>query len=216
MVTVSFERRTGGAGPAEAQPRGWREGGLAPRSSTPEGRARGPALRSSARKGSAGGFTLVELLVVIVIIAILMGLLIPAIIHVIRLAKITACANNLSQLYKMSQVYAAGHRGAVPKALGSEFWLSFQKTTPPLIAPSQVEVCFCPVKGEMGDVGATDYRGPAVLWSKLEGGDPVGADVEGNHGPEYGGNVLRKDGSVTEAELNDVLWSETARTKLAP
>src|ERR1051326_3548775 len=52
-------------------------------------------------------FTLVELLVVIVIIGILASLLLPAITKAIRQARVAACINNLSQLWKMQTIYMA-------------------------------------------------------------------------------------------------------------
>ena len=61
------------------------------------------------------GFTLVELLVVITIIGMLIGILVPAVLGALELARQAACANNLSQLGKACQAYAASHNQAWPK-----------------------------------------------------------------------------------------------------
>ena len=73
------------------------------------------------------GFTLVELLVVIVILGILMALLLPAIARALRRARVLNCANNLSQLWKMENVYMASPHGGkmrlYPPETGGAFWL---------------------------------------------------------------------------------------------
>jgi prepilin-type N-terminal cleavage/methylation domain-containing protein len=162
-----------------------------------------------------GGFTLVELLVVIVIIGILASLLLPAIAAAIRAARTTACAQNLSQLYKMGHVYATNHKGKWPTETGEALWLRFQTMQPPLLDVDMKEVYFCQVKGEPGDVGQTDYRGPAVNVNKAAPGDPIGADKVGNHGESYAGNVLRMAGDVQNVDLGDPLWLQAAE-KLKP
>lgn len=70
--------------------------------------------RSSAmpRLGSAG-FTLVELLVVVAIIAILVGILLPALGAARRAAWATQCLSNLRSLALSQQVYANEFRGAL-------------------------------------------------------------------------------------------------------
>ena len=161
------------------------------------------------------GFTLVELLVVIVIISILAGLLIPVITGAHVQSKKVACANNLSQLYKLASLYAASHRGNWPSAKGEGLWTSFLTMSPPMLGGDHVHTLFCPVKGVPKVLDGCDYRGPLGRTSGIKAWEPVGADKEGNHGPEEGGHVLRMDGGVVEAGLSEALWQDCL-VKLSP
>ena len=64
--------------------------------------------------GTGVGFTLVELLVVIAVIAILAALLLPALSRAKARASGAVCANNLHQLQLCWQMYADDHQGFVP------------------------------------------------------------------------------------------------------
>ena len=60
-----------------------------------------------------GGFTLVELLVVIGIIALVVAMLMPALQKVRRQAMITACASNMRQAFFALTTYANDYRDYV-------------------------------------------------------------------------------------------------------
>ena len=66
-------------------------------------------------RGLRRGFTLVELLVVIGIIAVLMSILVPALNSARKKAQATECANDLKQLYMAVQMFAQDNRGHLPR-----------------------------------------------------------------------------------------------------
>ncbi len=84
------------------------------------------------------GFTLIELLVVIAIIAILAGMLLPALSRAKEAAKRTACLNNLRQLSLATALYANDHHDALPSRDLANGWPDQLKS---ILPNDQVMLC---------------------------------------------------------------------------
>jgi prepilin-type N-terminal cleavage/methylation domain-containing protein len=162
------------------------------------------------------GFTLVELLIVIVVIAILAGLLLPALVEAIYSARETSCANNLRQVGTLAEVYrksfgAPAYQlpGEDPADLGAGWHL---KLIDRVSENKDNSVWQCPLEGGTSAVG-TDYRGPAKnpnvaanyrLQEAIAGDKVYGGNMT-NHGEadRRGANVLTKGYQVLKITSED-------------
>ena len=107
------------------------------------------------------GFTLIELLVVISVVALLMGLLLPALGRAREQAKFTACKANLKSYGVMAFMYIDDNGGKMPNA-----WSSFYSSRTYRSEPHR----YCRWHNPDYDlVHHPEYAGP--FWDYLEGKD---------------------------------------------
>ena len=129
-------------------------------------------------------------------------------------AKETACLSNLRTLWISCHNYAAQYGGrekSMPADAGADFWLRLKRTPKPVVLDTKV--FFCPLSGHDEKSDATSYRGPKTAVATYGDEDPVGADLEGNHGPDRGGSVIQKHGAVVLYGPGEKMW-RTAGEKL--
>jgi len=84
--------------------------------------------RRNCIRRTSRGFTLVELLVVLGIIALLISILLQALTKARKAANVVKCASNLKQLAMATMLYANDYKGAMPPNVDIGGWGSSQPT----------------------------------------------------------------------------------------
>ncbi len=179
-------------------------------------------------KKSRHSFTLVELLIVIAIIAMLAGLLLPALNKARARARQSSCLSNLHQLGLAVNLYANDNRHYLPVAVlqpsaDTNGWPAIAVLLKPYLGAEPSPALACPGDREPLDAGQTFYaaEGSSYSWNYLLNGrlidraqitlaalslwPPMMGDYEKFHDRGGSGrNFLHPDGRV-ERDLNALI-----------
>lgn len=140
------------------------------------------------------GFTLVELLVVLLIIATLLGLLFPAIMGIVRSSRATKCSSRMRQVGLAMLQYAQPRGGRLPRVTGhgdeiDESWML--DLAPYLGDVDEIRICPTDPEGEYRlDNHLTSYamNGYMAVIEDLDGDHEGEHDDEGESGHDDEGH----------------------------
>jgi prepilin-type N-terminal cleavage/methylation domain-containing protein len=157
-------------------------------------------------KCSEGGFTLVELLVVIAVFALLMEILLPILGRAKEHSRVILCLSNLKQWGVISSIYADNDNGKcwsgaiVPPVSNPGFWWLAQLECK-LQIWKQNKIWFCPnsrkpVKNELNQPqGELNFMGAWGVYTNDSPGDAMGGSLSADGMRRLCGNVYGIAGS---------------------
>ena len=133
------------------------------------------------QKRRRGGFTLIELMIVIAIIAILAAILVPNFIRARAQGQLTACKSNLKNIGTAMEMYSTDWSGKYPTASGlAGLAPNYLKTIPecPAAGSATYTALF---SAALNTAGFQDY-----YYISCNGGNHTAVSVSGNY-PAYDG-----------------------------
>lgn len=124
-------------------------------------------------KSGKGGFTLIELMIVIAIIAILAAILVPNFIRARAQGQLTACKSNLKNIGTAMEMYSTDFSGRYATSAG-------------LLTPNYLKtIPTCPSAGSDTYTGGfTSASNPDLYTVACTGANHTGAGVTGDY-PQY-------------------------------
>lgn len=187
-----------------------------------------PLLRRLAPLARRAGFTLIEILAVILIIGVLVATLVPMVTDAIETAKVTGCSGNLGEIHKALLLYEIKYK-ELPSESGVRFFAQMysrkaientqtnaERLTCPAVDQGFLEIGQRPwqewwseldrIDGTWSAYAGRDTRNHPI--KRLSGSEPLVADDnDGSTNHATATNVLYGDGTVRSLEL-EVLREE--------
>jgi prepilin-type N-terminal cleavage/methylation domain-containing protein/prepilin-type processing-associated H-X9-DG protein len=124
------------------------------------------------------GFTLIEILVVVAIIALLISILLPSLQKAREQGKAVVCGTSLDSIFKASFMYAQSNKEHLPyfgwydpSYTRDQWWITQISKG----IGNQTDVFKCPSDDQPYDMSITFIKGKMYMW---ESGDPGPIDVE--------------------------------------
>lgn len=131
----------------------------------------------------SGGFTLIELMIVIAIIAILAAILVPNFIRARAQGQLTACKSNLKNIGTAMEMYSTDWAGKYPPGGLTALEPNYLKTIPECPAAGSNTYVMQLGSTAPGNTGYQDY-----YYVECAGANHTAVDVTGNY-PAYNGIV---------------------------